>query len=187
MISVLPKVSFVTCTYNRPRYLREAIESLRRQTDPDWEHLIYDDASTDIRVAETLAWAKEGPRVRVWRGDRNVNQPSKLWNFLLDRVRGRYVSCLDDDNTKLPEFVARMSAELEANPALDVVTCGWFVTDSDGVVCSEDHLNLQTSFEGNRQRSTCDGGSTLIRRSAFDRVGYFAEDIRTNEDWDWRR
>ena len=45
-----PKVSVVTCSFNRPKLLKVAIESMRAQEDSDWEHLIYDDAPTALSV-----------------------------------------------------------------------------------------------------------------------------------------
>lgn len=181
-----PKVSVVTCSYNRPELLRQAIESMRAQTDPDWEHLIYDDASSDPRVREVLTWAQEDPRVRVWCDSVNHNQPSALWNFLIDRTYGRYITVLDDDNMKLPRFVEVMSRELDADPSLGVVTCGWRIDRDDGEPIDY-RLNLTTSAERLAELSTCDGGAMLYRREIFERVGYFSEEFRTSEDWDWLR
>src|SRR5277367_3939329 len=127
-----PKVSIVTCSHNRPQLLRAAIESLRAQTDQDWEHLIYDDASTNKDVPKVLEWAVRDPRVRVWQGLENLDRPSVLWNFMMDRAHGKYLTVLDDDNEKLPTFVEAMSAELDTDPHLSVVTCGWRVDRSEG-------------------------------------------------------
>lgn len=183
-----PKVSVVTCSYNRPALLRAAIESLRKQTDPDWEHLIYDDASTDWEVHQILEWAMHDPRVRVWRGVENLDRPAVLWNYMLDRAMGRYFTVLDDDNEKLPTFVERMSHELDIDPKVDIVTCGWRVDRSEIGMAPEDYfLNLSTSAERLRALSTCDGGAMLYRREIFERAGYFCEDQRTNEDWGWLR
>jgi len=183
----LPKVSVVTCSYNRPTLLREAIESLRKQTDDDWEHLIYDDASTSPGVAEVLAWAKQDRRVRIWKSPVNLDRPAVRWNFMLDRAHGRYLTVLDDDNRKLPRFVEVMSAQLDSDPTLDLVTCGWVVVRPDGNCEADYHLNLSTCESELNRISTCDGGAMLYRRSTFERAGYFAEEIRTNEDWDWLR
>lgn len=181
-----PKVSIVTCSYNRPDLLWLAVESLRAQMDPDWEHLIYDEGSPDPRVQDVLTRAAEDPRVRVWRGEENRDRPSAVWNFLLDRARGRYFSVLDDDNEKLPDFVRVMSGELDRDPSLGLVTCGFLVRQA-GESDWEHHHNLRTTPEAVERESTCEGGALLYRREAFEQVGYFSEAIRTNEDWDWVR
>lgn len=181
-----PKVSVVTCSYNRPALLRGAVESLRRQTDSAWEHLIYDDASTHPGIPEVLRWAEEDPRVRVFRRASNLDRPSVLWNFLRDRDRGRYYTVLDDDNEKLPRFVEAMAGELDADPSLGAVTCG-FLVRAPGQADWEHHHNLRTTPEEVERASTCEGGALLCRRETFEEVGYFSEAIRTNEDWDWVR
>jgi glycosyltransferase involved in cell wall biosynthesis len=186
-MTMTPKVSIVTCSHNRPEFLKKAINSLRAQTDSDWEHLIYDDASTDPGVGKVLDWAKRDPRVRVWRGQENLDRPSVLWNFMMDRARGRYLTVLDDDNEKLPTFVEAMSKELDDNPELDVVTCGWRVDRTVGEPHGDYFLNLSTAADRLASNSTCDGGAMLYRRETFERAGYFSEALRTNEDWDWLR
>jgi glycosyl transferase family 2 len=125
--------------------------------------------------------------VRVWRGRRNFDQPSVLWNFLFDRAYGRYFTVLDDDNEKLPTFVARMSQVLDEEPGIGVVTCGWRVQDERRRRSDDYFLNLSTNAERLANLSTCDGGAMLYRREVFERAGYFSEVLRTNEDWDWLR
>ena len=170
-----------------PELLHAAINSLRSQIDDDWEHLIYDDASTDKGVLEVLEWAKYDPRVRIWRGIENRDQPSVLWNFMFDRANGRYLTVLDDDNEKLPTFVGEMSKVLDDEPDLDIVTCGWRVDREEGEPEGNYFLNLSTSEARLRTLSTCDGGAMLYRRETFEKAGYFSEELRTNEDWDWLR
>ncbi len=181
------RVSIVTCSYNRPDLLWAAHESLRRQTSQDWEHLVYDDASTDPRVSATLSQMQEDPRVRVWRHEKNVDRPASLWNFMIDRAIGQYITVLDDDNEKLPRFVERLAGVLDSDPSTDIVTCGWLVRALGGGEGQEYYLNLSTSIQTLDSRSTCDGGAMLYRREIFDHAGYFSEAIRTNEDWDWLR
>lgn len=179
-----PKVSVLTCSYNRPDLLRAAVESLFSQTDGDWEQLICDDASTNPRVEETLRWAEQDPRVRVWRCRKNVDAPSILWNFMLERAHGRYISILDDDNEKLQRFIEAMSGRLEVG-GLGFVTCGTVNIrrgQRDAVLD-----NMLTSVGELERRNTCDGGSILYKRELFGLVGSFSEDIRTNEDYDLLR
>ena len=183
---VSPKVSIATCSFNRPAMLRMAVASLRAQTDPDWEHLIHDEGSTDPAIDDVLKWAAEDTRVRVWRGHVNRDRPAVVWNHLLSMARGRYFCTLDDDNEKLPTFIATMSAALDGDPDLGLVTCGFLVRQA-GQPDWEHHHNLRTSPEVVADVSTCEGGALLYRREAFAQVGPFSEELRTNEDWEWVR
>lgn len=181
-----PKVSFITCSYNRPALLRIAVNSLLSQTDRDWEQLIVDDASTDPRVEEILCWAESDSRIRVWRRKQNIDAPSVLWNFMMDRAHGHYISVLDDDNEKLPRFVEILAGILDREPDIDLVTCGTVSINHKG----EAQLtspNMRTSAKELDIGNTCDGGAMLYRRELLDRVGLYTEAQRTNEDWDWFR
>lgn len=44
------KISILMAVYNAAPYLRESIESIRRQTLKEWELIAIDDASTDDRA-----------------------------------------------------------------------------------------------------------------------------------------
>src|SRR5262249_16798047 len=62
-----PLISVAMPTYNTPaRYLREAMESVRRQHYPEWELVIVDDGSSDGATRRTLErYAARDPRIRV--------------------------------------------------------------------------------------------------------------------------
>ena len=47
-----PKVSIILANYNEEKYIAEAIESVINQTYTNWELIIIDDASTDIKIRE---------------------------------------------------------------------------------------------------------------------------------------
>src|SRR5262245_44791742 len=59
-----PRVSIVIPTYNRGPRLAITIQSVIRQTYPDWELIIRDDGSTDD-TREVAAAFEEDPRVHV--------------------------------------------------------------------------------------------------------------------------
>ncbi len=44
------RVSILIANYNNGKYLMDAINSVRRQSYPDWEIIIVDDCSTDNSV-----------------------------------------------------------------------------------------------------------------------------------------
>lgn len=178
---VPPDVSVLTCTYDRFGMLAECLASVRAQTHASWEHLIWDNGSTDPRVREVIDGVSEDPRIRIFRSERNIDQPARRWNDLIDRAVGQHVCFLDDDCAKDPTFFKVLLSEFAIDPDLDVVTCGFREVHEDGTI-AENHANLRTDEEVWRQ-NTVDTGAFLIRREALERVGYFPLDIRTSEDW----
>ena len=186
MSSLSPKASFITVAFNRPGYLLEVIRSLQAQTNPDWEHLIYNNGSTNSDVARIMTEeANKDHRIRCWHGSTNINSPAKFWNFLLDRIRGCYVGIVDDDNHKDPRHLEVMGGVLDSNNLIDAVTCGMRVMDMHGKVYTNHWaINKSTDVIIIRDHNTIDSLAILYRREALERCGYFAEDINTGEDWD---
>src|SRR5437016_5583373 len=87
-----PLVTVVIPTRNRLRYLEEAIESVRRQTYPNWELVVVDDASED----GTWEWLQMlvDPRIHALRQPQH-RERSAARNRGLAEARGEYVLFLD--------------------------------------------------------------------------------------------
>ena len=185
--SMSPKTSIITVSYDRPDYLAEAIVSVERQTDLDWEHLVYDNHSSDPRVLDVLRAAKSRHPDKfffVSPGARGPAIPALYWNILIGLSRGRYVTILDDDNRKHPRFLESMTAPMEEDASVDAVSCGWTPVDATGQRAGEDcHWNLLTSMERLRQSNTIDSNALAVRRSVLDFVGQFSTDFVMCEDW----
>lgn len=76
----MPSVSVVMPAYNVSRYIREAIESVIRQTFTDWELVIVDDGSTDDTLALAYEYERKDHRIRVIKmpyGSGSAYQPRK--------------------------------------------------------------------------------------------------------------
>ena len=65
-----PKISVCVPTYNQGRYLRQALDSVLRQTLSDFEIIVYDDASTDDTQQVVAGVADK--RLRYFRQPHNV-------------------------------------------------------------------------------------------------------------------
>lgn len=120
-----PVVSVIIPTYNRDAYLREAVESVLRQTHRDWELIVVDDGSTD----GSRAWLAglSDHRVHVILSE-HVGNPNAVRNLALARARGRYVAFLDSDDWWDAEKLARQVEALAANP-----DCAWSYSAFRGV------------------------------------------------------
>jgi glycosyltransferase involved in cell wall biosynthesis len=116
---IAPRVSVVMTAYNGSRHLREAIESILRQTFRDFEFLIIDDASTDDTVAIVRGY--DDPRIRLIENGTNLGI-SRTRNIGIENARGEYLAALDHDDVSLPERLEREVAFLDSRP--DVVLVG---------------------------------------------------------------
>lgn len=96
-----PQVSIVMPCHNGQRTLEQAVDSVLRQTFPDWELLIVDDGSTDGSRAIVEKLAATDPRIRVFRNPAPSGVATAR-NRALQEIRGRYIAFLDCDDAWLP-------------------------------------------------------------------------------------
>ena len=94
-----PLISVVMPTYNgNPKWLIEAIESVRKQIYSYWELCIADDASTDKAIRPILErYAREDSRIKVAFREQN-GHISAVSNSALNLATGEWVALLDHDD-----------------------------------------------------------------------------------------
>jgi hypothetical protein len=117
--SSIKKVSVVIPTHNRPRLLREAVDSVVGQTYHNWEIVIVDDGSQPPVCKDALQ-QDFGSRIRVLRNDEPLMQPSAR-DQGVRAASGEIVVHLDDDDLLAPDALEKGVAALLEDPSLDLV------------------------------------------------------------------
>jgi len=179
-----PRVSVLLPTYNRERLLPEAIASVLAQTFRDFELIIVDDGSTDSTRA--LVEAIDDNRVRYFA--RTHGGLSAALNTALQHAHGKYIARIDSDDLFLPEAVASLVAELDANPEVGFIWARAQWMSPDG----RDLPRLRGGpgkFAGDLLRSLvyddCTSGQAMLtRRDCFERAGLYDETLTASIDWD---
>ncbi len=114
-------VSVLLPCYNAAATLDEALESLARQTFPDFEIIAVDDGSTDGTADILQSWASRDPRLRLL-SCRHAGIVAAL-NAGLQACSAPYVARMDADDRVLPERLALQVAYLDQHPEIDLVSC----------------------------------------------------------------
>jgi glycosyltransferase involved in cell wall biosynthesis len=127
-----PLVSVIVPTFNRTRFLPEALASALGQTYGPLEIIVADDASTEDVQGAVLSQFRD-PRVRYERNPQNLGMGPNCWNALA-RASGTYVATLHDDDIWEPDFLASLVPPLEADPSLSVAFCDHHVIDEGGAL-----------------------------------------------------
>jgi cellulose synthase/poly-beta-1,6-N-acetylglucosamine synthase-like glycosyltransferase len=126
-------ITTIIPTYRRPQLLVRAVRSVLRQTNPDFQVVVYDNASGDETAAVVARLASEDPRVHYRVQDHNLGGPANLL-FGLSRVETDYASVLCDDDLLLPHFYEQALAGFAAYPDAGFVASPVMMVDQAGRV-----------------------------------------------------
>ncbi|WKN40720.1 glycosyltransferase [Tunicatimonas pelagia] len=106
-MNTFPLVSVVMPVYNTAPFLRQAIDSILRQTYINFEFIIVDDASTD----DSLDIIRSYRDTRIYLISNEVNQGiSKTRNLGMQQAKGKYIAVFDSDDIA---FSTRLEKQVE--------------------------------------------------------------------------
>lgn len=187
--------AIITRTKDRPLLLERAIKSVHNQINHDFIHVIINDAG-DPKPVDTLIEKYEdliNGRVKVIHNKESHGMEAAS-NKAIKSIDSEYIAIHDDDDTWHPEFLERTVKHLEETGAM-------------GVVVRTDKIVEEVSISGrgvkrlkvqpwmpdlkavSLYRQCIDNQMTpitfLYRRSVFDEIGYYDEDLPVLGDWDF--
>ena len=121
-------VSVVVATYKREAELKNALESLAKQTYPNMEIVLVDDNGNDewnSKVSETVeVFRNRYPQIKLECIVNNSNQgSSKTRNIGIHSANGDYITFLDGDDIYLPDKIRKQVEFMETNQ------CDYSITD----------------------------------------------------------
>jgi Tfp pilus assembly protein PilF len=169
-----PLVTTLTCTYQRPAFLRNALEVLRRQTYRHLEIIVVNNGNPPTsETVEYLRWVKtQDPRIIVIDYAENqfsVDDPQKMLDCLngamSDVATGDLVFVMDDDNFITDDYVEKMVALFTDNPEC---------TTASG-------LPVQVDVDGRLLPGTIEHSRAHNRRSRFTPGHLLAMDFFLND------
>ncbi len=108
-----PLVSICTPTYNRPEYLRRAVESCLAQTYSHFEIVITDNSTNQDSAQLAAKWTD--PRVRYCSNGGDIG-PHASAIKAKTLSKGKYIKYLMDDDLLKPRCLELMVKGLEENP-----------------------------------------------------------------------
>lgn len=185
-----PLVSVLLPTFNRRRYLAEALASAVRQTYRDLEIFVVRDGGEDVG---DVVRSFNDPRVVFIDRKENRGKPFSL-NEALARARGKYIAYLDDDDVYYPNHVEVLVNALENETDAQVAYSDLYKTYCDvapggGRLALSKHVEISRDFDRflmlyfNHVLHV----SLMHRRDLLDRTGLYNEDLNILIDWDMTR
>lgn len=193
----MPRVSIITRTMDRPRLLSRTLDSLLAQHFSDWEVIIVNGGSQEaLEEAISPRRAALGDRLKVLPF---VNPKPGMRGIPLNHgianSSGELITVLDDDDTWDVDFLDSMVATLEqlTLPGVGGVVCQTRIVEEssveNGLQLLKDYVLNADLFNVTLARVAIVNAfcihAFLYRRSAFETVGGYAEDLPVLEDWDF--
>lgn len=184
----MPKISVIIPAYNAEKTIAETIQSVQKQTFPNFELIVINDGSKD-RTVEIVESIKD-ERLKIFSYE-NGGLPVAR-NRGISHATGDFIAFLDADDLWTADKLERQLMALEHNPEAGVAyswTC-FMDVDEQGKPLSF-LPSPKYSFAGNVYEKLLvsdfihSGSNTLIRRQAIDSTGEFDPTLKSCEDWDY--
>lgn len=184
-----PLVSIIIPVYNGSNYMREAIDSALAQTYENVEIIVVNDGSRDNGETERIA-KEYGEKIRyIFKENGGV---STALNTGIKNMRGEYFSWLSHDDVYMPDKIEKQVNALSGlENKSTVICCASIHIDKDSNIIgsmpetkqqnkglvSWDNMLLRLFKNG-----PMNGCALMIKKSIFDQVGLFDEDLRFYQD-----
>ncbi|EMF1281380.1 glycosyltransferase, partial [Campylobacter coli] len=124
----IPYVSVIMPTYNREKYVAEAIESILNQSFVDFEFIIIDDGSSDNTCKIIEEFAKKDCRIVFLKNTHNRGIVYTL-NKCIQLSKGKYIARMDDDDVSISYRLQKQIEYLDKNE--DIAVLGSYIESAD--------------------------------------------------------
>ena len=188
-----PLVSVIIPTYNNAQYIREAIESVLKQTYRNFELIVVDDGSTDKTREALDPYINKNQIKYIYQ---NNKKQGAARNNGIKHAQGELIALLDSDDLWLPEKL-ELQVPLFIDKKVELVYAGVMkFSDKDNRIVKT--TNFEKCFKGyifdnlfNNDKSFIPNSSAVIRKSCLEEIdsingsGPYWEDLScvTSEDY----
>lgn len=185
-----PLVSIIIPTFNRRLYLPCALGSAVRQDYSNIEIFVVNDGGEDV---SDIVSSFDDPRITFINRKENRGKSYSL-NQAIEKITGKYVCYLDDDDVYYSNHVSTLVSTLESNPDFHVaysdlykVYCRILPDGSRQVLSKVVEVSRDFDRYFMFYFNHCLHVSMMHRRDLFEKAGLYNEDLSILIDWDIAR
>lgn len=144
-----PLITFIIPSINRPTLLR-TLESISKQTDPDWEAVcVFDKVDpSPIILAEIQSNPKFRYIVLMKKLGEGTNSGGNVRNMGINTVSTEWIGFVDDDDTISPLYVQRLKEELNRTQLDLVIFRGLFNFGRGRIMPLPEHTTFIQDYVG---------------------------------------
>lgn len=175
-----PLVSIIIPCFKQAEFLREAVESVIKQTYQHWECIIVNDGSPDNTSEVAQALIQEFSERNISLIKIHNSGPSMARNKGIEKSKGDYILPMDSDDALFPHALERYVSVLEKHPEISIV-----YSDRQDFGSSEKLIFAQDFNRSTLFRSNILSYCSMFRRKVWiDTNGYDPLPVYY-EDWNF--
>lgn len=180
-------ISVIIPNLNRGDLLKETLESILRQTYPNWEAIVVDDGSDDNSDEIGHAYASANNRIKYLKRHHKLTGAPVCRNIGLKESNGEYLIFLDSDDLLAPFCLQQRLNVIIQNPALDFLVFPMLMF-YEFPEKSEVLWNIETSEPDLLRFLSLDAvwqtSGPIWKKSAVEKIGGFTEGLACWQDVD---
>jgi glycosyltransferase involved in cell wall biosynthesis len=170
----MPKVTIITCSFNKPQYVLDAINSVLKQTFCNFEYIILENSS-DGKTRKIVHGVAD-KRVKIIDVDFSDKERNKIYvesrlkNIYFPLANGKYMMSLADDDMLEPTCFEEHLKEFEKDKSqiVNFHACRITYLDSDR---PDEILPAVKTFGPHRSPlQRMDGGSIMFKKQLLDKI-----------------
>jgi len=181
-LSLFPKFTIITPTYNQGKFIEETILSVLGQNYPNLEYFIFDGGSTDNTIDIIKKYEKE---ITYWESKKDKGQSHAI-NKGFEKSTGEIIGWLNSDDLYMPNTLCFISEQVKRhNDKIYFGNCVHYSEGDEGVIAEgSDVVNIS-------KKIVLENADFIIQPSSFwtkgilQKVGPLKEDIHYAFDWEW--
>ncbi len=184
-----PRISIITPSFNQARFLRECLDSVIAQRDPDVELIVMDGGSTDgsvdiLRHLERELAASDQPGLTFrWVSERDRGQADAV-NRGIRMATGEIIGWLNSDDFLETDALQHVRACFDQSPGAAFIYGRAWMIDERGKRMRE-YPTFDLKRDDLKRKCYFCQPAIFLRRSAIDRFGLLNDALDVCIDYEW--
>lgn len=180
----MPKFSIIIPCYKQAHFLDDALDSVCKQTFPDWEAIVVDDGSPDDVTGVVNQWILRDKRIRLL--SQQNSGLSAARNAGIAAAIGNYVTLLDADDKYSPDYLKTVLELFQKG--FELVATGYTYFNTSRSIQRSVSLSQSLNFREILSGNLFPPVAVAFNKSILNTTKAFDTSLKSAEDWDmWIR
>lgn len=182
--------SIVIPVHNKEKYLEKTLTSVLNQTYQKFELILVNDGSEDQSGNICKSYAEKDQRIKVvHQKNRGV---SNARNTGIKMASNDLIAFIDADDTWSPDFLMQMNKLIEYYPDIDIYSSKYATVQKGKITVNDKYFETDDKYIlfdliekcAEKVKFPINTSSTIIKKNAIEKAGYYDERIAMFEDYD---